>query len=92
MHSMVCDTGRVVHHWRPSDLLEQSFVPGQWFMYDRGRMLGVIELGRINGQWGFRGRPPDDDRVLGYAWTLEEACDRLWEWHLRCGPLVRSRR
>ena len=82
----------MVHHWRPSDLLEQSFLPGQWFLYDRGALVGVIELGRINRQWGFRGRAPDGDDVLGYAWTLEEAADRMWEWHIRTTPLVRSRR
>ena len=75
----------MVHHWRPSDHLEQSFRPGQWFMFDRGRLIGVIQLGRINGQWGFRGLTPDDveddRRTLGYAWTLEEAADRLWAWH-----------
>jgi len=77
----------MVHHWRASDQLEQSFRAGQWFMFDRGHLVGVIQLGRINRRWGFRGLTPDDveddRRVLGYAWTLEDAADRLWAWYQR---------
>ncbi len=58
-------------------------------MYDRGQLVGVIHLGRINGKSGLRGTTRDGD-VLGYAWTLEEASDRLWEWHLQ-QRLVRGR-
>lgn len=82
----------MVHHWRASDHLEQSFRAGQWFMYDRGHLVGVIQLGRINRRWGFRGLTPDDveddRRTLGYAWTLEDAADRLWAWYQRerAGP------
>jgi hypothetical protein len=55
------ETGEsVVHHWRASDHLEQSFRAGQWFMYDRGHLVGVIQLGRINRRGGFRGLTPDD--------------------------------
>lgn len=77
----------MVHHWRASDQLEQSFTAGQWFMFDRGHLVGVIQLGRINRRWGFRGLTPEDvpdeRRTLGYAWTLEEAADRLWAWYQR---------
>ena len=51
-------------------------------MYDRGRLIGVIQLGRINGKSGLRGTTRDGE-LLGYAWTLEEAADRMWEWHLQ---------
>jgi hypothetical protein len=72
----------MVHHWRASDHLEHSFRSGEWRMYDRGRLVGVIQLGRINGKSGLRGTTRDGE-VLGYAWTLEEASDRLWEWYQR---------
>jgi len=77
----------MTHHWRPSDLLERSFIPGQWFLFDRGRLVGVVQMGRINGRWGFRGLSPEpvpeQRRTLGYAWSIEDAADRLWEWHVR---------
>ncbi len=73
---------RMVHHWRPSDLLEQSLRPGEWRMYDRGIHLGTIQYGRANGRPVLRGMTPEG-RLLGYAATLEEASDRLWEWALR---------
>lgn len=70
----------MVHHWRASDQLEHSFRPGEWRMYDRGVLVGYIQYGTINGKGGLRGVTPDGE-LLGYAWTLEEASDRLWEWY-----------
>lgn len=67
------------HHWRASDLLEQTLTPGEWAMYDRGVLLGRIQFGTANGRPVLRGLRPDGT-LLGYASTLEEACDRLWEW------------
>lgn len=70
----------MVHHWRASDNLEHSFRPGEWAMYDRGVVVGYIHFGRVNGRPALRGVTPDG-RLLGYADTLEDACDRLWGWH-----------
>jgi hypothetical protein len=79
----------MTHHWRPSDLLEQSLQPGEWRMYDRGIHLGTIQYGRANGRAVLRGITPDG-RLLGYAATLEEASDRLWEWSRRRRGSVRQ--
>lgn len=72
----------MVHHWRPSDLLEQTLTPGEWAMYDRGVLLGRIQYGRAGGRPILRGMTPQGD-LLGYAPTLEEASDRLWSWAAR---------
>ena len=74
----------MVHHWRPSDNLEHSFRPGEWRLFDRGQIVGLIHYGTINGRPGLRGLAPDGT-LLGYAATLEEACDRLWDWHRTTG-------
>ncbi len=74
----------MVHHWRPSDNLEHTFRPGEWNLFDRGQLVGVIQFGRINGRSGLRGLSPAGV-VLGYAFTLEESCDRLWGWYLALG-------
>lgn len=79
----------MVHHWRASDHLEASFRPGEWRLYDRGYLIGYIQFGRINGRPGLRGLSSLDE-VLGYADTLEEASDRLWEWYRRTGRVVAS--
>ena len=70
----------MVHHWRASDLLEHSFRPGEWFMYDRGHLIGSIQFGRVNGTAGLRGMTPSGE-LLGYATSLEEACNRMWQWY-----------
>ena len=72
----------MVHHWRPSDNLEHSFRPGEWRLFDRGTLVGVIQYGRVNGKATLRGLTREG-AFLGYADTLEDACDRLWEWHRR---------
>lgn len=72
----------MAHHWRASDNLEHSFRPGEWRLYDRGQLIGYIQFGRINGRAGLRGTTAEGV-LLGYAWTLEEACDRMWDWHVR---------
>ena len=74
----------MAHHWRASDNLEHSFRAGEWRLYDRGHLIGYIQFGRINGRQGLRGTSAQGS-LLGYAWTLEEACDRMWEWHIREG-------
>ena len=74
----------MTHHWRASDQLEPSLSPGEWRMFDGGRLVGVIAVGRVNGKPGLRGTNASGE-VLGYAWTLEEACDQLWTWHQRHG-------
>ncbi len=75
----------MAHHWRASDNLEHAFRAGEWRLYDRGVLVGTIEYGRINGKGGLRGLSPTG-AVLGYAETLEEACDRLWDWHRASRP------
>ena len=72
----------MTHHWRPSDGLVAGPRPGgEWLLYDRSRFIGTVQVGRVGGRRAFRGMTPDDDPV-GYAWSLETACDRLWEWHV----------
>ena len=56
-------------------------------MYDRGYLVGYIQLGRINGSTGLRGLSSQDE-VLGYASSLEEASERMWEWYRRTGRVV----
>lgn len=58
-------------------------------MYDRGTVVGYIHFGKVNGRAALRGVAPDG-RVLGYAATLEEACDRLWEWHQSRSAIMRQ--
>jgi len=72
------------HHWRPSDHLERSPQPGVWLLVERGTRVGSIEYGRVRRQRAFRGVTPGGD-VVGYSWSLERACDRLWEWSVRTG-------
>jgi hypothetical protein len=80
----------MVHHWRASDHLEPSLVPGEWRMFDRGRLVGVIQAGRVNGKRMLRGLTPDG-QTLGYERELEAACDRLWAWHVANHPLISGR-
>lgn len=40
-----------------------------------------LEIGRVSKQQAFRARTPSKD-LVGYAWMLEAACDRLWAWHV----------
>lgn len=79
----------MVHHWRASDHLEASFRAGEWRLYDRGYLIGYIQSGRINGKPGLRGLSSQDE-LLGYAETLEDASNRLWEWYRRTGRVVRN--
>ena len=72
----------MTHHWRPSDGLIAGPRPGgEWFLYDRSRLVGTIQHGRVAKKQAFRSVTPDGD-LVGYAWTLEAACDRLWAWHI----------
>jgi len=57
-------------------------------MFDGGHLIGYLHYGRINGKPGVRGLTPHGE-VIGYAGTLEQACDRLWEWYVRSrGPVL----
>ena len=72
----------MTHHWRPSDDLIAGPRPGgEWFLYDRARLVGSVQYGRVTTKPAFRSVTPDGD-LVGYAWTLEAACDRLWAWHV----------
>jgi len=70
------------HHWRPSDHLERSPRPGVWLLVRRGTRVGSVEYGRVRGQQAFRGVTAGGD-LVGYAWSIERACDRLWDWSVR---------
>lgn len=72
------------HHWRPSDNLERSPQAGVWLLVERGSRVGSIEYGRVRGRRAFRGLTPGG-QLVGYSWSLEGACDRLWEWSVRTG-------
>ena len=72
------------HHWRPSDHLERSPQSGVWLLVERGRRVGTIQYGRVRERQAFRGLTEAGD-LVGYAWSLERACDRLWEWSVRTG-------
>jgi hypothetical protein len=72
----------VTHHWRPSDGLIAGPRPGgEWTLYDRSRLVGTVQTGKVGSKRAFRGLTPEGD-LVGYAWTLESACDRLWAWHV----------
>lgn len=75
------------HHWRPSDHLERSPQPGVWLLVRRGKHLGSVEYGRVQRRPAFRGVTPAGT-VVGYARSLERACDRLWEWSIRTGAAM----
>ena len=72
----------MTHHWRPSDHLERSPQPGVWLLVRRGARVGSVEYGRVRGQQAFRGVTAGGD-LVGYAWSIERACDRLWDWSVR---------
>lgn len=72
----------MTHHWRPSDGLITGRRPGgEWFLYDRQLLVGKVQFGRVGGKPAFRGLTPSGE-LVGYAYDLETACDRLWEWHV----------
>lgn len=72
----------MTHHWRPSDGLIAGPRPGgEWFLYDRSLFIGTIQTGKVGKKRAFRSLTPAGD-LVGYAWALETACDRLWAWHV----------
>ncbi len=78
----------MTHHWRPSDQLERAPGRSDWLLVHRGIHLGRIEYGRVARRPAFRSltRPntiTGIEAVVGYAWVLETACDRLWDWSVR---------
>lgn len=72
----------MVHHWRASDGLEPTGLPGRWALFDRGTLIGYIEYGRVNGKVGFRGILKSG-QVVGHSSTLEECCTEFWNWYIR---------
>jgi hypothetical protein len=73
----------MAHHWRPSDNLEPGFQKSEWVLTDRATRVGTIEYGKVRGTPAFRAVARSGP-LVGYAWTLEAACDRLWAWWIRC--------
>ncbi|MDJ0335330.1 hypothetical protein QMG83_08855 [Salinibacterium sp. G-O1] len=78
----------MTHHWRPSDHLERAPGRSEWRLVHRGIPIGRIEYGRVAHRPAFRSltRPNPAtgvEAVVGYAWVLETACDRLWDWSVR---------
>jgi hypothetical protein len=45
--------------------------------------VGTIDYGKVPGKPAFRAVARSGP-LVGYAWTLEAACDRLWAWWIRC--------
>ena len=86
----------MTHHWRPSDHLERAPGRNEWMLIHRGIQLGRIEYGRVGGRPAFRSVADStmarstgtavSPAVIGYAWGLESACDRLWDWSVRVRP------
>jgi hypothetical protein len=76
----------VPHHWRASDGLIRVGA-GEWSLYDRGRLVGRIQYGRIGGRPGFRGVITDGthEQVVGYSPSLEDCCTDFWNWYVRFG-------
>lgn len=72
----------MVHHWRASDGLEPTAVPGRWALFDRGTAIGYIEYGRVGGKDSFRGIL-ESGQVVGHSATLEECCTDFWNWYIR---------
>jgi hypothetical protein len=60
---------------------------GEWRLWDRGRLIGTIQVGRVDGRRVFRGviRRDDREQVIGYSPTLEECCTEFWNWDVRFG-------
>ena len=86
----------MTHHWRPSDHLERAPGRNEWMLIHRGIQLGRIEYGRVGGRPAFRSVADStmarstgtavSPAVIGFAWGLESACDRLWDWSVRVRP------
>ena len=74
----------MTHHWRASDGVVRVGA-GEWTLWDRGRLAGWIQYGRVAGRPGFRAVLKRDElvQVIGYAPDLEEACTRLWNWDVQ---------
>ncbi|MBG6054379.1 hypothetical protein IWX81_000769 [Salinibacterium sp. CAN_S4] len=89
----------MTHHWRPSDQLERAPGRSEWLLVHRGIQLGRIQYGRVARRPAFRSVTRPDphtgvEAVVGYAWVLETACDRLWDWsvRVRTAPALHSPR
>jgi hypothetical protein len=74
------------HHWRASDGLWRVG-GGEWNLYDRGRLIGTIQYGRLAGKIAFRGviRRGELQQVIGYTSSLEQACTEFWNWDVLYG-------
>ncbi|MCU1439522.1 MAG: hypothetical protein JWP85_519 [Rhodoglobus sp.] len=72
----------MAHHWRPSDNLEPGYQSSEWILSDRANRVGTIQFGNVRRRPAFRAVARNGS-LVGYAWTLEAACDRLWGWWIR---------
>ena len=77
------------HHWRASDGLVRS-AAGEWRLWDRGRLIGTIQYGRVAGRPAFRAviRQAGLEQVVGYAATLEQCCTDFWNWDVQFGSAL----
>ena len=76
----------MTHHWRASDGLARS-AAGEWLLWDRGRPIGTIQYGRLEGLPAFRAviRRGAHEQVVGYSRSLEQCCADFWNWHVQFG-------
>jgi hypothetical protein len=72
------------HHWRASDGLVRTG-GGEWTLYDRGRLVGYIQYGRVAKRPALRAVIKQGElvQVIGYADSLEKCCTNLWNWYVR---------
>lgn len=72
------------HTWAPSRELAPTQLPGQWVMHRQHSVVGYIQIGKVSGRRAYRyltGASGEAFRcIVGYAWDIETAADRLWAW------------
>ena len=80
----------MVHHWRASDGLLPTENPSEWVLWDRARIVGYIQYGKLAKKPAFRGVLKSGElvQVIGYSPSLEQCCTDLWNWYIR---FVKSR-
>ena len=76
----------MAHHWRASDGLARC-AAGEWRLWDRGRLIGTIQYGRVAGRPAFRAviRQGELEQVVGYSSSLEQCCTNFWDWDVQFG-------
>lgn len=80
----------MVHHWRASDGAIPTENPSEQMLFDRGRLIGYMEHGRVNGRSAWRG-VLESGQVVGYSWTLEQCCTDFWNWYILFVKYPRAR-